>query len=53
MVKNKKYMMVSYPLNPVCVCAPDEFYEELIRFAKKYDIVIIHDNAYSDITFKE
>ena len=24
-----KYMMVSYPLNPVCVCAPDEFYEKL------------------------
>lgn len=52
-LKKTKYMMVSYPLNPVCVCAPDEFYEELIRFAKKYDIVIIHDNAYSDITFTE
>lgn len=50
-LKRTKYMIVSYPLNPVCVCAPDEFYERLIAFAKKHDIVILHDNAYSDITF--
>ena len=35
-----KYMIVSYPLNPVCVCAPDEFYERLIIFAKEHDIII-------------
>ena len=52
-LKRTKYMMVSYPLNPVCVCAPDEFYEKLISFAKKNDIIIVHDNAYSDITFTE
>lgn len=46
-----KYMIVSYPLNPVCVCAPDEFYERLITFAKEQDIIIIHDNAYSDIIY--
>ena len=46
-----KYMIVSYPLNPVCVCAPDEFYERLIIFAKEHDIIIIHDNAYSDIIY--
>ncbi len=46
-----KMMIVSYPLNPVCVTAPDSFYEELIAFAKKYNIIIIHDNAYSDIVF--
>ena len=46
-----KYMIVSYPLNPVCVCAPDEFYERLIIFAKEHDFIIIHDNAYSDIIY--
>ena len=51
--KRAKYMIVSYPLNPVCVCAPDDFYEKLIRFAKENNIVILHDNAYSDITFTE
>ena len=52
-LKKTKYMIVSYPLNPVCVCAPDDFYEKLIAFAKKNDIVILHDNAYSDITYAE
>ena len=48
-----KYMIVSYPLNPVCVCAPDDFYVRLIEFARKHDVVILHDNAYSDITFTD
>lgn len=44
-----KYMVVSYPSNPVCTVANDTFYEELIEFATKYNIMILHDNAYSDI----
>ena len=31
--------------------APDSFYEELIAFARKYDIIVLHDNAYSDLIF--
>ena len=50
-LKRAKYMIVSYPLNPVCVCAPDEFYPKLIDFAKKNEILILHDNAYSDIIY--
>lgn len=46
-----KYIMVSYPYNPVCAVAPKEFYEELIAFAQKYNIIVVHDNAYSDIIF--
>lgn len=46
-----KCMIVSYPLNPVCKAAPDEFYERLIPWAIKHNIVIIHDNAYSDIIY--
>jgi LL-diaminopimelate aminotransferase len=46
-----KMMIVSYPLNPVCKTAPDSFYERLIPWAKENDIIIIHDNAYSDIIF--
>lgn len=49
--KKAKVIIVSYPLNPVCATAPDEFYDELIAFAKKYNIVVIHDNAYADIIF--
>lgn len=46
-----KCMIVSYPLNPVCKAAPDSFYESLIPWAIKHNIVIIHDNAYSDIIY--
>lgn len=48
-----KMMVVSYPANPVCVTAPDEFYHKLIAFAKAHNIIILHDNAYSDIIFDE
>ena len=46
-----KCMIVSYPLNPVCKTAPDDFYEKLIPWAINHNIVIIHDNAYSDIIY--
>lgn len=49
--KKAKMMIVSYPNNPTCATAPDSFYEELIAFAKKYDIIILHDNAYSELVF--
>ena len=49
--RKARFIVVSYPSNPVCSAADDCFYQELIAFAKKYDILIIHDNAYSDIVF--
>ena len=51
MLARAKCMIVSYPLNPVCKTAPDEFYEKLSPWAIKHQIVIIHDNAYSDIIY--
>lgn len=50
-LRKAKLMVVSYPMNPVCAVAPDEFYDKLIAFAKKNSIIIIHDNAYSDIIY--
>ncbi len=46
-----KLMIVSYPANPVCTTAPASFYEELIAFARDKQIVIVHDNAYSEILY--
>lgn len=51
LLKKTKCMIVSYPLNPICKIAPDSFYEELIPWAKAHNIIIIHDNAYSDIIY--
>ncbi len=50
-LKRAKYIIVSYPSNPVCATAPDEFYDELILWAKKHNIIVVHDNAYSDIIY--
>ncbi len=47
-----KYMIVSLPANPVGSVGTPEVYEEIIAFAKKHDIVIIHDNAYADVVFE-
>lgn len=49
--KRAKLMIVSYPNNPTTAMAPDSFYEELIAFARKYDIIVLHDNAYSELVF--
>jgi len=49
--KKAKVMIVSLPANPVGSIAREGIYDEIIAWAKKYDVVIIHDNAYSDIIF--
>lgn len=49
--KKAKMMIISYPNNPTGATAPDWFYEELIAFAKKYDIMVLHDTAYSNLVF--
>ncbi|NPV42799.1 MAG: aminotransferase class I/II-fold pyridoxal phosphate-dependent enzyme [Firmicutes bacterium] len=46
-----KFMIVSYPNNPVTAIAPPEFYKKIIDFAKEYDIIVLHDNAYCELTF--
>lgn len=49
--RKAKLMIVNLPANPVGSVGTDAFYESLIAWAKKYDVLIVHDNAYSDILF--
>ncbi|MGQ5425941.1 pyridoxal phosphate-dependent aminotransferase [Thermophilibacter sp. ZX-H3] len=46
-----KYLILSLPANPVGSVGTPEVYEEAIAFARAHDLVVIHDNAYSDIVF--
>ncbi|HJA29481.1 MAG TPA: aminotransferase class I/II-fold pyridoxal phosphate-dependent enzyme [Candidatus Olsenella pullicola] len=46
-----KYLIVSLPANPVGSVGTPEVYEGVIAFAREHDLVVIHDNAYSDIVF--
>lgn len=49
--KAAKFMVISYPANPVCSVADDDFYERAIAFAEKYQVVLLHDNAYADLVY--
>ncbi|HOL49876.1 MAG TPA: aminotransferase class I/II-fold pyridoxal phosphate-dependent enzyme [bacterium] len=46
-----KAMIVSYPNNPTTQVVDLDFFKELVRFAKRNNIIIIHDLAYSEICF--
>lgn len=48
---NTKYIVLSYPSNPIGAVAPKSVYEKIISYAKKYGFFIVNDNAYSDIIF--
>lgn len=49
--KKAVLMIVSYPNNPTGAVADHRFYTELIAFAKRWDIAVLHDNAYSELVF--
>ena len=46
-----KFMIISCPANPVCTVAGDDFYEKAIAFAEKYQVILLHDNAYADLVY--
>ncbi len=49
--RRAKMMIVSYPNNPTASIAPDSLYRDIIAFAKAYQIIVVHDNSYSELTF--
>jgi LL-diaminopimelate aminotransferase len=46
-----KMMFLSYPNNPASAIAPVEYFDRAIAFAKQHDLLLVHDNAYSEIGF--
>jgi LL-diaminopimelate aminotransferase len=46
-----KLMFLNYPNNPTGAIAPEEFFHDVVRFAKDYDIIVCHDAAYSEVGF--
>ena len=49
--RKAKMIWVNYPNNPTGATAPPEFYQKLISWAKAYDVVVVSDNAYSEVYF--
>ncbi|WP_067049616.1 LL-diaminopimelate aminotransferase [Methanofollis ethanolicus] len=50
-LKKAKLFFFNYPNNPTAAIAPKAFFEEVVDFARDNDLVVVHDNAYSEITF--
>jgi LL-diaminopimelate aminotransferase len=46
-----RLMFVNYPNNPTGATAPDGFFELVVSFAREHDILVVHDNAYSETTY--
>jgi len=51
--KKAKIIFINYPNNPTASVAPRAFYAEVIEFAKKYNIIVAHDAAYSEIYYED
>lgn len=49
--RRAKLMFLSYPNNPTAAVATKEFFEEVVEFAAENDIVVVHDNPYSEIAY--
>ncbi|MCA6079507.1 MAG: LL-diaminopimelate aminotransferase [Endomicrobium sp.] len=52
-LKKAKLIFINYPNNPTAAVAPREFYLKLIEFAKKNNIIVVADAAYSEIYYDE
>ena len=46
-----RVIWINYPNNPTGAIADEAFFERVISFARKYDVMVLHDLAYSDVTF--
>jgi LL-diaminopimelate aminotransferase len=46
-----RLMFVNYPNNPTGAVVPDGFFEMVVSFAKEHEILVVHDNAYSETTY--
>lgn len=46
-----KIMFIGYPNNPTSAVATENFFADVVAFAKDHDVVVVHDNAYSEIAY--
>jgi len=49
--RSAKILWLNYPNNPTGAVAPLEFFSRVVDFAKRYDLLVCHDNPYCDVTF--
>ncbi|HML27051.1 MAG TPA: aminotransferase class I/II-fold pyridoxal phosphate-dependent enzyme, partial [Methanomethylovorans sp.] len=52
MLARAKLMFLNYPNNPTSATADRSFFEEVVEFAKDNDLIVVHDNAYSEMVYE-
>lgn len=50
-LKRAKLLYLNYPNNPTGAVAGTDFFEEVVRFAKKHELIVVHDAAYAALVF--
>lgn len=50
-LKKAKLMFINYPNNPTAACAGKAFFKDIIAFARKHNIIICHDAAYTEMYY--
>jgi LL-diaminopimelate aminotransferase len=48
---NSRLMFLNYPNNPTGAVVPEGFFELAVAFARENEVLVVHDNAYSETTF--
>jgi LL-diaminopimelate aminotransferase len=46
-----RLMFINYPNNPTGAVVPEGFFDTVVSFAREYEILVVHDNAYSETTY--
>jgi LL-diaminopimelate aminotransferase len=50
-LERARLIFLNYPNNPTGAVVPDGFFEQVVAFAREHEILVVHDNAYSELTF--
>jgi LL-diaminopimelate aminotransferase len=49
--RRAKLLVLNYPSNPVAATVRPGFFEQVVAFARRWDVAVLHDAAYSELTF--
>jgi LL-diaminopimelate aminotransferase len=50
-LERARLMFLNYPNNPTGAVVPEGFFDEVVAFAREHDLLVVHDHAYSELTY--
>ncbi len=52
-LRKARLLWLNYPNNPTAACAPRAFFEQVVEFAHRHNLVVVHDMAYAEVYFDD